>query len=276
MADERNDAQNGNGLESNAARRLRLLGGSEGGDPSGDASDDGAVKVNKLANFWEYNRTKIIIISVFAVLLGILLAQLISRQNPDISIIYAGPDYITPNESKAFTSVVSGMVGDLNGDGKALVMLEDLVFMSDGQIADYLESAQYDDEAAAVDGMNNRETRDRFMYEIFAGDAMLCILAEDQYRMVEEGGGFMRLEDVLGYTPEGAIDEYGVRFAETKFCKFYDSAKIFPADAVIALRTLPTSSKLTGKKRLEKLHEYHTEAFRKIVMFDYPEGYVAD
>lgn len=271
MADEKDRREeNEEEYQSNAARRLRALGGNE------EPVEEEPIKVNKLSNFWHYHRAMIAIIAAFVLIGGIALAQLIGKQNPDISILYAGPDYITPNECKAFCSVVENMIDDYNGDGKKFVQAEDLVFMSDDQILDYLAAAQADNEAATVDNMKNNEIKERFMYEVFGGEAMICILAEDQYRMVAEGGGFMLLSDVFGKTPDGAIDEYGIRFSETKFCKFYDAAKIFPDDAVIALRTVPTMSALTGKDRAERLHGYHEAAFKLIVGFEYPEGYVPE
>ena len=253
--------------ESNAARRLKALGGTD------VPAEEEPVEVDRAANFWHYNKVKILIIAAFAVIIAVALAQLIGRQNPDVSILYAGPDYITPNQSEAFSDVLESIMDDYNGDGRKYVQIEDLVFMSDAQILDYLAAAQADNEAASVDNTHNSEIKDRFMFEVFGGEAMICILAEDQYHMVADGGGFMRLADVLGEVPDGAIDDYGIRFAEMKFAKFYDAAKIFPDDAVIALRTIPTASALTGKQRAERIHGYHEEMFKLIAGWDYPEGY---
>ncbi len=267
MADEKKRADGTDEFESNAARRLRML----GGEP--EERDEETIEVNKLANFWHYNRTKIIIISFFVIVIGTVLLQTINRQSPDISILYAGPDYVTPNEAKAFSATVESIIDDYNDDGRKYVQIEDLVFLSEDQIQDSIAAGIAADERVDIDNVKNKEVADRFSYEVFGGDALICILSEDQFRMVEAGGGFMKLTDVFGKTPDGAIDEYGVHFAETKFCKFYDSAKIFPDDAVIALRTIPTASAITGRKRAEKLHEYHTAAFRLIIGFEYPEGY---
>ena len=64
-----------------------------------------------------------------------------------------------------------------------------------------------------------------------------------------------------------------MRFWETKFCKFYDAAQIFPQDALIAVRTVPTMSALTGKKRAEEAQAANAELLRRILTFDYPAGY---
>ena len=272
MADEkqsRKPEENEEQYESNAARRLKALGGEDA------PTEEEPVKVDRLANFWLYNKTKILIGGAFAVILIVALVQLLNKQNPDVSILYAGPDYITPNDSRALCSVIENMTGDMNGDGRSYVLLEDIVFMSDGQIEEYIEAAKADNEDAAVDTLKNAEIADRFVYEVFAGDAMLCFLAEDQYETVRDGGGFERLDGIFGEIPNGAIDEYGVRLCDTDFAKFYSSVTtdVFPKDTVIALRTIPTASALTGKKRYEKLHDCAERAMKAIVRFEFPEGY---
>ena len=256
--------------ESNAARRLKAT------EKPEEPVYEEPIKVNKLANFWEYNRVKILIAAFFAVVFGIALGQLISRQSPDISILYAGPDYITPVNAEKFCDNVEALIEDYNGDRKEYVQIEDLVFMSDKQIEEYLALAQADDESAVVDKLTNSEVKERFTYEVFAGEAMILILAEDQYLDVKASGGLTPLSEVFDYVPEGAVDEYGIRFSELRFSKFYDSAKIFPADAVISLRGIPTASAFTGKKKAEKLHERYAEVFRTLIEWDYPEGYNPD
>lgn len=267
--DHNNDIENTEEYESNAARKLHAL---EKNEISEEPEEP--VKIDRLANFWHYNKVKIIISAAFIVIFGVALIQLINRQNPDISILYAGPDYISPNDCDAFCGTLESMMDDYNGDGRKYVQVEDLVFMSDGQIDEYLAAAQADDESAVVDRLTNKETKDRFLNEVFAGDAMIMILAEDQYEEIAESKAFVPLEDVFGYIPEGAVDGYGIRFSETCFSKFYSTAKLFPEDAVIALRTVPTASFFTGKARAEKMHVWHEDAFRRIIEFSYPEGYV--
>jgi len=253
--------------ESNAARRLRAL-----GDNPAPVEEE-PIKVNKWANFWHYNKTKIIIAVFFAVVLGVGLGQLLNRQNPDVSILYAGPDYVSPNDAENFCSLLEGLMDDYNGDGRKYVQLEDLVYMSEDQITAYLEAAKADDENATVDRTKNKNMEDRFVSEVFAGSASLCILAEDQYEIVANSGGFVPLSELFATVPESAIDDYGIRFAETKFAKFYNLTSLFPADSVIALRTLPTASAITGKERAEKLHTYAEALYRIITEFEYPAGY---
>ena len=254
--------------ESNEAKKLRVLGGGE------EEHDEEPLKIDKFGNFWYHYRFRIIMIAAFAFIIGIASWQFLTHQNPDISLIYAGPEYITANQNKAFCEVLQGMMPDYNGDGKKYAQLNDMIFMSGDQMSDYIESVAEEGETAAVDKLTNKQTSERFTYEIFGSESSICILAEDQYQSVASESGFMPLSEIFDEIPEGAIDEYGVRFSETKLCKFYDAAKIFPDDAVIALRRLSTMSVFTGKKKAEKKYEYNLDFFKKMLNFDYPEGYV--
>ncbi len=253
--------------ESNEAKKLRMLGQND------EQKEEEPLKINKLSNFWYHYRFRIIMIAAFAFIIIVAGSQFLSQSNPDISIIYAGPQYITPNQNKAFCEVLQTMMPDYNDDGKKYAQLNDMIFMSGEQMEEYIESVEEEGETAAVDKLSNKQTSERFTYEIFGAESSICILAEDQYESVAAESGFMPLSELFDEIPEGAIDEYGIRFSETKLCKFYDAAKIFPDDAVIALRRLSTMSVFTGKKKAEKKYEYNKEFFIKMLTFEYPEGY---
>ena len=94
---------------------------------------------------------------------------------------------------------------------------------------------------------------------------------------VKVAEGFVPLSELFGdATVKGAIDEYGIRFSETNFYEFYQSAHIFPEDAVLALRRISTVSAVTGNKKAEKVHAYHAEIFKNMADFTFPTGYVSN
>ena len=72
---------------------------------------------------------------------------------------------------------------------------------------------------------------------------------------------------------KGAVDDCGIRFRDTNFYEFYESTHIFPEDAILALRKMSTVSALTGKSKAERAHAFHTELFKKMADFKFPEGY---
>ncbi len=279
---ERGGANRADEYESNAMRRLRMLGNGEGdsagsGDDGGDP-ETGAEDAAKswLSNFWYHHKWKVIVGGAFLFILITGISQLLSRSNPDASLLYSGTSFITANGNRSFCAVLEGMADDYNGDGRTYVQLNDLVFYTDSQLAEYEAFCKENGIDAVVDRMANAQAAERFTYQVFGGEALICILAPDQYRTVAQSGGFVKLEELFEETPEGAVDEYGVRLSETKLWKFYDAARIFPDDVLIALRTLPTVSVMTGRKKAEREHAANEALFKKILTFEYPEGYVPE
>ncbi len=255
--------------ESNAARRIRVLEKDDGSE-----AEKQPIRVNKWSNFWYHHKWKVIIISAFTFMIGVALAQVIQQSSPDVRILYAGPDYISPNMNQKFCDVMENLMEDYDGNGKKYAQLTDFVFMTEGQLADFEAKLEEAGENGTVDRFANAQASERFIYEIFGSEASLCFLARDQYEMVKASGGFLPLSEVFGdEIPDGAVDDCGVLLRDTKLYKFYDAVHIFPEDTVVALRRLSTMSAITGKSKAEKLHARGTDVFKKLLTFEYPEGY---
>ncbi len=271
MEENKNKRENENGeeVQSNAARRIRAL-----DEDAYKAEPDEPLEINKWENFWYHNKVKVIMIAAFSFIIGVAMLQFVRHSNPDVSIIYSGPEYITPNENQSFCDILEGLADDYDGDGRKYVQLNDIVFMTEEQIAEFERITEEAGDKGAVDRLSNKQTSERFTYEIFGAEASVCLLARGQYDMVKAEGGFLPLSEIFDEIPEGAVDEYGVLFADTKLCKFYDAAQIFPEDTVIALRRVSTMSALTGRQKAEKLHARSMDLFKKILGYEYPAGYV--
>ncbi len=270
MEDKNNNEKRSDEEMSNAARRIKAL----GQDVAEEEQEP--LKIDRVANFFYHYKFRIIMTAAFAFIIIVAGAQFLGQSNPDINIIYGGPQYITANQNKDFCGVLESLMPDYNGDGKTYVQLNDLVFMSQSQLEEYTAEMEAMGEVPMIDPLSNKQVNERFTYEIFGGESVICILGEEQYEAVRNEGGFLPLSEIFDEVPEGAIDDYGVRFSETKLCRFYGAAQIFPEDAVLALRRVSTMSVFTGKSKAEKKHGYHMDLFRRMVEFEYPEGYVPE
>ncbi len=264
--------------ESNAARRLRMTGAE-----TADSIHEGeAAKGSFWSDFWYHHKWKVIIGAAFAFILITGVSQYAAHANPDVTMLYAGTKYITATQNQKLTAVFETMAEDRNGDGKTYVQLNDVVFYTEDQLADYTAWCQENGEDMTVDRLANKQANDRYVQQVWA-DPLICIFSESQYREVAKSGGFVKLADLFADDPDAlaalgdaVADEYGVRFWETKFCKFYEPAQIFPKDALIAVRTVPTMSALTGRRKAEEAQAANAELFRRILTFEYPEGYDPD
>lgn len=267
-------AVNEEGLaESNAAKRLRLTG--EGVGEEKDYSDIPKDFKSRMVNFWYHHKTKVILTAFFAFAIGVCIAQFSARVNPDVCILYAGPEYITPLDNERFCTAISEILTeDFNGDGEKKIRLTDVIFYTQEQLDEAKKKAAELGEEFTIDGMTNQSNAEKFDYEVFSDNGIICILSEDQYARVASAEGFIPLSEVFGEREiKGAIDDCGIRFNETNFYEFYESTHIFPEDAVLALRKISTISAITGKSKAEKVHANHTEIFKRMADFEFPEGY---
>ncbi len=277
--DRRNpEREDGAAEESNAARRLKAL-----GVDTDDAIHEGeAEKGSFFSNFWYHHKWKVIIGAAFAFILLTGIGQYARRSDPDVTMLYSGTQYITAAQNQKLTDIFRDMAEDVNGDGKTYVQLNDVVFYTTDQLADYITWCDEHGEDMTIDRMANKQAGDRYYQQVWS-DPLICIFEESQYAEVARSGGFEKLADLFADDPDAlaalgdaVYDDCGVRFAETKFCHFYEAAQIFPEGALIAVRTLPTMSALTGKKRAEKAQAANIDLYKKILTFEYPEGYDPD
>lgn len=267
---------NDEGLEeSNVAKRLRLTGEEIREEDYGDIPRNFR---SRLGNFWYHHKTKLLIAAFFTFAIGVAVGQYVRQSNPDVYILYAGPEYITANENQKFCATICDlMTEDFNGDGEKKARLTDIIYSTQNQMEKAKAEAEARGDEFSFDALSNQSMEEKFSYEVFGSDAVICILSEEQYEQVAASDGFLPLREIFGDEEiPGAIDDYGVRFSETRFYAFYESARIFPEDAVLAIRRVSTMSALTGRKKAEKSHAYHLEIFKKIVNFEFPEGYVPE
>ncbi len=226
----------------------------------------------KLSNFWYHHKWKVIIISAFAFIFISVGTQFVTKGNPDIRILYAGPLYFTPNQSGAVSTCLYDLMDDYNGDGEKKIAINDIVYMTADQIREAQADAEAHGEEFALDRQSNAQTAEQFTYEVMAGDCLLCFLAPDQYQSVADAEAFVPLTEIFDVIPEGAVDAYGLRLCETKFYKYYTAVQVFGEDTIVALKRLTTVNQMKGEK-MEKSHADHMDLFRKIGTFEYPEGY---
>ena len=81
----------------------------------------------------------------------------------------------------------------------------------------------------------------------------------------------MTLEEVLGYKPEAALDDYSIRLCDTDFGRYFTCFDTLPENTVLCIRKISSASIFTGIKETEKKHEYHKEMFCAVMNFKSPE-----
>ena len=258
---------NGQPEESNAARRLRMMGIST----EAEHSDEPIVKAGFFENFWYHYKAVTIVTLIFAFIIGVGVYQMATKVTPDIYIMYSGPTYYD-NTMPLMDAFESVMTDDYNGDGEKKVNILHTVRYTPEQIAILEAEAEAAGEPYEFDHHFNAEEYERFQNEIMVGESIICLMDPSLYNEVGGSEIFMPLEEALGYVPEEAADGYAIYFKDLKFAKFYSVFDQMPDDTLLVIRRTTAMQKLKGK-RAEAAQNNHLEFFRSMVKFEYPEGY---
>lgn len=261
--------ENQDGIEESAAARV-LRGLGDDCAPPPPPPDQEPEHVGFWENFWYHHKWKTIVIAFLLITLTVATVQTCSRETPDVYLLYAGPAYLTPNEARAFQDAVAQVMDDYNGDGERGVMLTDFNYLTEAQIDEKLAQAEADGVELVIDYSGNANARERFDLEIMAGESVICLLDPALYANVKSAGGLLPLSEVLDGIPPSAIDDTGIRFAETDFARYFTAAHVLPEDTVLCIRRVSTMAAFKGKRRVERAHAYHTQLFRALVAFEAP------
>lgn len=263
MADEKKTNHEEEIHESVAARRLKALGGGED-----TAEADGTVaRGNPWENFWYHNKWKTIIITASLILLLICTMQMCTQNSYDVYLMYAGPGYLTVNETRDAQNAIKQIMPDYNGDGTRGVMLNVFQYLNPEEIAYRKAQVEAEGIEFSFDYTGNATALERFEMETVAGESVIYLLSPELYASIKEAGGLVPLSEILDTVPDSAVDEYGIRFSETDFCKAVSVLQYLPEDTVLCIRRTSTMSIFKGQKKAEQRHEWHTDLFRQMLLF---------
>ena len=219
-----------------------------GADKLAPAGEPGAKAFRWLDNFWYHHKWKVIIISFIVFTLTVCIVQYASNEDADMYILYAGPYKFGQTDARA--------------------ELIDIYILSDEQIAGEIARAEAAGESVTVNYEFFANNRTIFDQQILAGDAVICLMDPWLYADVKSAGGFLPLEEALGFTPENACDEYSIRLADTAFGQYFSVLAGMEPETLLCVRRMSTFSFLKGQKRTEEYHAYCLEAFQNIFAFE--------
>jgi len=221
-------------------------------------------------NFWFYHKWHLLIALIAVVLVFIVVDQITVREKDDIVILTAGPYKPSATQTVAIRDALASVIpSDFNGDGEKIVTVAHTEVYSKEQILEYQEQyKQENGESAIINSSMNAENLKGFHNLIMAGEYSVCIIDEWLYEDVREAGGFRPLSELFPEgVPQGAVDEYAVRFKDTAFARSFDCFKGFPDSTLICLRTQGVVSSLLNKGSSSEAYLQAEETFKAILDF---------
>ncbi len=225
-------------------------------------------------NFWYHYKWVTLIILFFATVIIVSTVQMLTREEGDVYVMYAGPQVISVQNMTYIERAFESVSYDYSGDGEVNAVLRELTIMSEKEIEEAAR-AEMEEKGVPNEGyiLNEQMARSEmgkslqvFNQEILGGDSVICLLSPYTYSIVYEAGGFMTLNEALGYTPEYAYDDCSVRLCDTGFATLEGMASL-PEDTLFCIRRLSSMSFLKGQNKTKAAHDYHLEVFRAAVSY---------
>ena len=209
-------------------------------------------------NVWYRYKWPIIIIGLIVVFAFIALIQQLSVDDPDVTVLYVGPEYLTQTARENVYESFTLLADDHDGDGKVSTDILDITLKRYYDIEDEDKYGVYD---------QNNEAIKRFQIEIRSGDAVIYILDKTYFDECMELGILAPLAEVMDESdiPASNISGYGVELGkiEAKTLPGFDA---LPEDMILAIRRSPTND-VISYGRDEDFWENNRKAFENLIKY---------
>lgn len=228
--------------------------------------------LKKLSDFWYYNKWKVIIITLFAIVIIVGIVQMATKEKYDLKVTVATHTiYYRENLTGLEASLVSLMPDDVNGDGKKNLQLSYYKIYSEAEMkeANEAETDEYGHPVIYADEAYNKSQMQEFNSYLMTGECTVMILSEYLYNDLigrrEEDILIKPLGEIFGdELPKGAMsDGYGVRLSETYAYEFLEGFHFLPEDTVICIMRPYAWGASSDKEAYAAALEY----FKSIVTF---------
>ncbi len=217
-----------------------------------------------LDNFWYHYKWITLGVAFFVIVALICTVQMCNKEENDLVLVYAGPTQLSIAESQDVCNVFEAVCPeDFDKSGKVSVALSAYCVMSEEQIKDAQAQTHASGDAVYIDKSYNSEQYDTYYSYITTGESSVLLLDPWLYESLAAGGRLASLSDTLGYVPEGAYGEYGVRLGDTALYGEYGVIQKLPEDTVICL----LKPYVMGKSSKEKYYAREEQMFEALVTF---------
>ena len=250
--------------ESNAAKRIRLL-----GIDNNDKIHDESVAIKKgdfFANLWYQHKWGIIIGSILIITAVIFIVSVATSPKYDMYVAYAGPLYVDIETKDALEFAFLEISKDYDGNGEELLNFASITYQNPEQIEKNPEEIKQS-YGAVLQTHENYKALDTIRSQMMSGTVAIYLMDEKLYKEYESN-----MLDLSELT-DGDIDpslmagESGVYFKKTDFYYF-----MYANEKGRALKKLPDDTVLCILPRLQtmdkELHESSKDLIKSILEFE--------
>ena len=225
--------------ESNAAKRLRLLGGDT--EDKIHSSEMAITKGNFFSNLWYQHKWAIIIGTVFVLIAVFFIVSVVTKPKYDMYVAYAGPLYPDYETHYAMENAFFELAKDYDGNGEKLLNFAAITYQNDEQRKQTAEemSSNY---GAILQTSENYKALTTIQSQMLSGTVAIYLI--DKALFMDYEAEMVKISDLgLEYTLDESIfvTESGVYFKQTEFYKHMQktewgaSLKNIPDDTVLCI-----------------------------------------
>lgn len=234
--------------------------------PENDAVQSAPKKA--FENFWYYYKWHTIV-GLFLVFCAIVIvSQMVTRTPYDAHVMYTGPLYFDRETAQSVVDSIkevsagaeNAIDADYTGDGELSVDLNTSVYVSPELALEYKEAGIY------YDHVQNVSTQSDFANMLMIGEYVILLIDRSLYDETVGVGAFLTWEETLGYTPEGAIDGYGIEISSLPIYEM-NGFRQLPEDTVLCCRARSYVNKFNSKVQNEGIYKAELALFAQLVEY---------
>ncbi len=226
---------------------------------------DGSITVRGgflgwLDNYWYHYKWVTLGVAFALIVVIICTVQMCTKEKDDLVVVYAGRNTLSPDEAHNICEVLEAVCpDDFDGNGDKSIAISTYGILSESQIKEEQER----DSEVYIDRSHNAEQYDTYYSYTMTGESSVLFLDAWLYEELVSADRLVSLDDALGYTPDNAYGEYGVRLGDTVLYSQYGVMQLLPEDTVVCLM----KPYVVGKSSKEKYYAYEEQMFEAIVKF---------
>lgn len=222
-------------------------------------------RLARLDNFWYHYKWPTIAVAFFLIVGLVCGIQMCTKEANDLIVLYSGRNALLPNQSAQICAVLESVCPeDFDGDGKKSIAISTYNVLSEEQIKEMREEKDENGKPIFVDTSYYTSQYSTYCSYIMTGESSVAFLEPWLYDALVENERLQKLSDVLGYKPEGAVGEYGVRLGDTELYKSYGVMRLLPEDTVVCLLSPLWKG---GKSSKEEYYAREKAMFEAIVEY---------
>ncbi len=213
-------------------------------------------------NFWYHYKWTTIIVVFFLIVGIICTAQMCTKKNSDITLVYAGSVYLDPEASQNICRALESVCPpEIAKKGKAAVGLSSYYILSKEQLEALEKETHEDGEDVFVNRQYYTNQYDTYYDYISTGDSSVLLVERWLYEQLLENERLAPLSESLGEKPLNAFSEYGIELGDTAIYNDYSVVRKLPEDTVVCI----LRPYVFGKSSKEKYYKLEQKMLEAIV-----------